>query len=266
MRKLVVVVVTAAALSFAAAPASASHSWGGYHWPYAGHPGFSVVLGNNLSGSWSALLGNVSTSGTVAYDWSHPTGGWSDMLDTPPAPGSNPGGKPCKAVSGRDEVCNARYGYNNWLGLAQIWIDTSTKHILKGVVKVNDSWFNTAAYNNPEAKQHVLCQEVGHTLGLDHQHSTRTTLSMSCMDDETGLSDPRFIHPNSHDYEELQIIYTGHTDSTLAAAARPGSSGGSAREVRRGRESLFVQDLANGDRLFTWVLWKDPGAAHAFPQ
>jgi len=31
----------------------------------------------------------------------------------------------CRPTVGRIEVCSATYGYNGWLGLAQIWIDRS---------------------------------------------------------------------------------------------------------------------------------------------
>jgi hypothetical protein len=34
---------------------------------------------------------------------------------------------------------------------------------------VNDTYFNTPKYDTSAWRNLVMCQEVGHTLGLDHQ-------------------------------------------------------------------------------------------------
>ncbi|MFX6540611.1 hypothetical protein ABTG54_21480, partial [Acinetobacter baumannii] len=47
--------------------------------------------------------------------------------------------KQCRAVSGMIRVCNAEYGFNGWLGLASINLD-SRGHITQGTAKVNDSY------------------------------------------------------------------------------------------------------------------------------
>ena len=73
--------------------------------------------------------------------------------------------KGCKAVPGQMRVCNAAYGNNGWLGLAQIWLD-GNGHIVQGVAKMNDSY--SSVWTDPAEKNHVFCQEVGHVLGLDH--------------------------------------------------------------------------------------------------
>jgi len=78
-------------------------------------------------------------------------------------------------------VCNARYGNNGWLGLAQIWINGS--HITQAITKLNDTYFNTATYNKPEWRNLVMCQEVGYTFGLDHQDENFDNPNLgSCMD------------------------------------------------------------------------------------
>src|SRR5688572_31754287 len=51
----------------------------------------------------------------------------------------------CRPTAGRIEVCNAAYGNNGWLGIAQIWI--SGAHITQGTTKLNDTYFNTDTYN-----------------------------------------------------------------------------------------------------------------------
>jgi hypothetical protein len=50
-----------------------------------------------------------------------------------------------------------------------------------------------------------MCQEVGHTLGLDHQDDVFDNPTLrTCMD---YTSDPSTSqHPNRHDYEELELL------------------------------------------------------------
>ena len=226
--------------AFSAAPAAANHSWNGYHWARTANP-FAVKLGDNVSGLWDAMLGTASS------DWSK-----SSVLDTPlVAGGTRP--KSCRPTTGRVEVCSARYGNTGWLGLAQIWV--SGKHITQGVVKNNDYYFgsSTYQYNNTAEMQHVICQEIGHTLGLDHQDESGISLN-TCMDyyHNTSASDTKSTHPNAHDYDELQTIYA-HTDSTTTV-------GSSSHVVPTGAvgESKFVSRTGNGLTLVTFVLWANP--------
>lgn len=238
------------ALALSAAPAAASHAWGSYHWPKSSDPAvpFTIGLGDNLTTSqWKSLLGSVSA------DWTA-----SDVLDTPVVAGYDRSPKRCKPVLGRNQVCNAKYGFNGWLGLAQIW--TSGGHIQQGTAKVNDSYFQTSRYNDPNAKRHVLCQEIGHTFGLDHQ---RSATSLTCMDDQYGIFDPLFVSPNAHDYEQLRTIYSSHNDSGAAGSVATATQG--AAGAKRVSETLYVQDLGKGRRLFTWVLWKDRAASKRAP-
>ena len=86
----------------------------------------------------------------------------------------------CAAVAGTTQVCNGKYGANGWLGAAQIWIDSSN-HTLQGTAKMNDTYFNTTFYNTGPERQHVMCQEVGHTFGLDHQSTDGSSLN-TCRD------------------------------------------------------------------------------------
>ena len=104
------------------------------------------------------------------------------MLDTSIVPGRSSARK-CRATPGQDEVCNANYGQNGWLGLASIWLASGTTHITQGSVKLNDTYFNTAQYNTPAWRQMVTCQEVAHTFGLDHQDETFGNTNLgTCMD------------------------------------------------------------------------------------
>ena len=92
--------------------ASASHSWGGYHWARTTSP-FTLKLGNNLSTvSWKMHLSDAST------DWNSPGlfGAISTPLITAIVAGQS--NKRCSMVAGTTQVCNSTYGNNGWLGLA----------------------------------------------------------------------------------------------------------------------------------------------------
>ena len=149
-------IIVMAVFILAALPltASATHSWGGYHWARTSNP-FTLKVGDNVSTAWDAYLDEAIA------DWSA-----SSVLDLTKVPGgTNP--KNCRPTSGRIEVCNAKYGSNGWLGLAQIWVSGS--HITQGTSKMNDTYFNTAQYNTPVWRRLVMCQEIAHDFGLAHQ-------------------------------------------------------------------------------------------------
>ena len=280
MKRLIlgVAALLAASLTMAAV-ASANHSWGGYHWATGG-TGFSLVLGSNLTSdgttNWPALL----------RDYASPQWNTSDMLNTSIATGNDQGrlARKCAPTSGRDEICNYKYGNNGWLGLAQIWL--SGGHIVQGTVKVNDTYLGAGssyAYNNSAERQHVICQEVGHTFGLDHQSTSGASLG-TCMDyyQNTSASDTKSMSPNAGDYDELDCIYnkadagktltsgghsctgTGHNDGYTSVGATGGSNAVAALPSRANpNESVYVTHLANGLTQVTYVRWAHPNAGRA---
>ncbi|MFZ2303225.1 MAG: hypothetical protein WAV98_00340 [Minisyncoccia bacterium] len=239
-----------------AAIASASHSWGAYHWARTANP-FSLNLGDNVSSAWDARLA------TTSADWST-----SSVLDTSIVPGQSDA-KRCRPTNGRVEVCNKTYGKNGWLGIASIW--ASGSHITQGTVKLNDTYFNTAKYNTVAWKQFVMCQEVGHTFGLDHQDEIFTNTNLgTCMDYTDNPSTNQ--QPNTHDYDMLDTIYS-HIDSittllSSTASARavravdidtenPSEWGKAIRKSNDGRNSLYERNLGNGQKIFTFVIWAE---------
>lgn len=246
-RSLLALGLVALATAALAASALASHSWGGYHWARTSNP-FTLKLGDNVNSTWDAHLA------TTSADWS-----LSSVLDTTIVAG---GTKPrnCRPTAGRVEVCNALYGSNGWLGIAQIWVSGS--HIVQGVVKVNDTYFNTATYNSPAWRNLVMCQEVGHTFGLDHQDEVFGNPNLgTCMDYTSNPSGPPSNeHPNQHDYDQLEAIYA-HLDSTTTVGSAVQASG----QLQRVRDDLWVQELGNGHRIFTFVFWASKGP-HGAPQ
>lgn len=243
--RVVVAALVAVVLGVSAAPAMASHSWGGYHWARTANP-FTVGLGDNVTTAWDSYLGGASA------DWSQ-----SVVLDAPVVAGLTTG-KRCRPTSGRAEVCNASYGRNGWLGLASIW--ASGSHITQGTVKLNDTYYNTAFYNTPIWRASVTCQEVGHVFGLDHQDESGADFH-TCMDYASN-PDADNTHPNQHDYDMLELIYA-HTDSssTISAAA-PASNG---RGLKRVDDDLWVEDLGNGRKRFVHVYWANREQSHSEP-
>jgi hypothetical protein len=253
----VAVAVTILALVAFPSAAYANHSWNGYHWARTSNP-FTIKLGDNVSGQWDSMLRTAST------DWSK-----SNVLDTTVVAGSTTA-KRCRATSGRVEVCSADYGGVQWLGVATIWLTNG--HISQGTVKNNDHYFgnSTYAYNNTAEMQHVICQEIGHTFGLDHQDESGISLN-TCMDyyHNTSASDTKSTHPNQHDYDELGIIYS-HVDSFTTIGSAPAAmpsemangdfSSRSAwgKEVSsNARESVFVRDFGNGNLVVNFVIWAE---------
>jgi hypothetical protein len=234
--------------------AFASHSWGSYHWARTANP-FTLKLGGNVTAAWDSYLS------TTSADWS-----LSSVLDTIIVAGQ--GRKNCRATAGRVEVCNAKYGNNGWLGIAQIWAIGS--HITQGTVKLNDTYFNTATYNTPAWRNLVTCQEVGHTFGLNHQDEDFSNLPLGTCMDYSNNPNPN-QHPNTHDYEQLELIYA-HLDTTTTVGASV--SGASSTEEGEDRNepkqwgklirgsaekgvALYELNLGNGKTIFTHVIWAD---------
>lgn len=247
------VIVLAVIVMLAALPlsAGASHSWGNYHWARTANP-FTVKLGDNVSGSWDAMLS------TASGDWSQ-----SGVLDTTVvAGGTRP--KSCRPTSGRVEVCNANYSNTGWLGIAQIWVSGS--HIVQGVVKNNDYYFGTSTYpyNNKAEMQHVICQEIGHTFGLGHTSEDGSSQN-TCMDYYHNLSDSdtTSTHPNTHDYQQLNTIYS-HLDSTTTIGSTPaGFANADVHAIENwgqkvsdnGKTAIFVRDFGDENQIVTFVIW-----------
>jgi hypothetical protein len=243
----------ALAVAFAAPAALASHSWGGYHWARTANP-MTLKIGNNTTTvAWDTAFG------ISMVDWSAST-----VLDVVEVAGAaNP--KNCRPTAGRVEVCNSRYGNTNWLGIASIWL--SGGHIGQGTVKLNDTYFNTNKYNTPAWRNLVMCQEIGHTFGLDHQDENFSNGNLgTCMDYTNNPESNQ--HPNAHDYDMLESIY-GHLDSTNSFSAAtvnngadidtndPRNWGQLVKVSNGGRTAIYELNLGGGRKIVTFVIWAD---------
>ncbi len=255
-RRLTIALGLAAGFVALSSTSSANHSWGSYHWARTSNP-FTLKVGDNVSSAWDAYLDEAIS------DWSA-----SSVLDLVKVTGGTRP-KTCRPTSGRIEACNARYGNNGWLGIAQIW--ASGNHITQAVTKLNDTYFSTANYNTPAWRRLVTCQEIAHDFGLDHQDEGFDNENLgSCMDytsDPDGP--PSNEHPNAHDFDQIETIYAhldstttvGMTTSLMPPAANeielegPGQWGRLVRSTNDGLTELYVQDFGNGHKVFTFVTW-----------
>ncbi len=155
----------------------ATHTWSVYHWP---------------TEKLSPTVVDLTRSGL--YDVSAGVVEWSD-LGTPI--------QPVVSTKRKSDVTVKKGFSPQWLGLARIYIDAEG-HITKGEVQLNTTLLEPYG---PEVADHVLCQELGHIWGLDHNRVELDT----CMNDTSALSNTA-PYPNLHDAEQLNLMY-GHTDA-----------------------------------------------------
>ena len=241
--------------------ALADNAWGRNHWERPDANDVTVKLGSNVSGSWVSALDGASA------DWRLqpvPTHIGTQVVD-------GAGNAGCGPVLDRVEVCNAAYGQNGWLGLASIWVYRGKDaHIAQGTVQLNDTYFDTAAYNTSTWRNYVTCQEVGHTIALAHQDEDFDNANLGTCMDYTAVPDASNEHPNLHDYEQLGIIYAHDHAPKAGGGSGGGGNGGNGRNNRAeaffGQTALpanasaaagdvFTRDLPNGLRVITFVTW-----------
>ena len=259
-----------------ATPLYANHSWGNYHWARTANP-FVVKIHDNMDAVWEPYLSQAVADWNTSnvFDFSVL---WGDPLTTK---------RKCGSMAGRIEICNLKYGQNGWLGIAGISISGS--HITKGYTKLNDTYYAMAQYDTPAWRRMVVCQEIAHDMGLDHQDETFDNANLgSCMDytnDPDGgaggasSNDPSNVSPNSHDFQQLSSIYS-HTDSTTtlssifdvmaSSLSRPQTVeemlndadqwGAPVRYDAHGRPNLFMMPLGpnhevghEGEEMFSFV-------------
>jgi len=187
------------------------HAWGPYHWARTSRT-FTLTVVNSTTSAWhayvSAALADWSRAGIVGFD---EVGGETSSRER----------RQCRPAAGQVRICNLEYGFNGWLGVAGITVD-SAGHILAGYTKLNDTYFDAGYYNNGDWRQSVTCQEIGHDLGLDHQDEDFGNVALeTCMD----YQDPPWPFPNAHDYEQLVGMYE-HMDAYDSYVSDGGAGGG----------------------------------------
>ena len=191
--------------------AYANHQWSSYHWERPDANELVLTIGDCHTPSphtnWHALLNAVAAN----WDWIPEYGNVPDF-----------GVSKSSCGSGDIESYNDNYGDSGWLGIATIRITRGRdKHIVRGESKVNEYFITLNGYDGFDESiewQHVLCQEIGHTFGLDH------TDGDTCMNSDTRpLREP---DPNYHDGEQLAEMYAHNHASDSGGGGGPGGPGG----------------------------------------
>lgn len=232
MKRIVAVILMVLAVFAFSAGAQADHSWGNYHWTKSSSV-VSLQVIDSVTSQWdAALLGAVA-------DWSAST-----VIDLTQTNGSTSSKdrKRCNPSSGKIRVCNQSYGRNGWLGIAEIWLNSSG-HIVQGRTKLNDSYHSYSPYNTSAWRNFVTCQEIGHDFGLDHQDETFGNENLgSCMDYTNNPESNQ--QPNAHDYEQLLSIYN-HTDGSSSSSSSSSWNGqhdhGKTHETRVGKDGKYTK-------------------------
>lgn len=229
--------------------ASASHSWGGYHWARTSNPATIKVV-DSMTADWDDNLA------MAVSDWDRST---VLSLSIEQGDNSSRARKRCNPIAGKVRSCNAAYGNNGWLGLAQIWL--SGGHISQGTAKMNDSYMYVGSSYTETNRQHVICQEIGHDWGLGHQSESGADLN-TCMDYANALDNPA---PNQHDYDQLLSIYS-HLDSTTTIASMPPGFANADVHAQEnwgekvsdnGKIAIFVRDFGDDNQVITFVFWAE---------
>jgi hypothetical protein len=254
-------------------PASATHSWGGYHWVRTGNT-VPLTINWAVNATWKPFFD------AAMVDWKKSS---VLSLSAPPTKSSADPQK-CNPIAGQVLVCNYAYGKRGWLGIASVWL--SNGHIAQGTTKLNDSYWGRGSTYGDALRMLVTCQEIGHDFGLAHQNEIFNNRNTgSCMDYTNSASGgvvngfdygPSNEHPNQHDYDMLVSIYN-HTESAASTnfgvrevgkSATAGrslpkeGSGDTAAEWGvathrdgKGRPDQFERRLPDGTIMITHVLW-----------
>jgi len=171
----------------------AHHAWNDFHWASAFKP-MAIPVINSVSEEWLYQL-----DAALQY--------WSQSIDLDPyvaeIDNSAKTQLKCPLTQGYLRVCNNNYGITGWFGQTVVGFD-QFGHINKARVRLNDSY---SQYWNLIKKNHIMCHELGHSVGLWHT-SQDSSSQQSCMD---LSNDPLSQWPNQHDYSQLIAIYA-HQD------------------------------------------------------
>ena len=169
--------------------------WGRYHWDKCT---VDVMVKTVLDASWLSYFRDV------VVDWSEAN---SIQVTTGELEYDSGAARSCTPEAGQILVCNSRKYGNRWIGVAGIWADSGTGIIDRGYVKLNDRFLSSdSRFSTSKWRKMVMCQELGHAIGLAHWDENFNTNCDSCMD----YSDPPFSEPSPRDLALLDEIYSSN--------------------------------------------------------
>lgn len=174
--------------------ALAAKQWSCWHWDHN-----DIGLQNAAGGYWGTI------NGSEANDWE--------------------AGTCVNFVGGNEIVVDAGfYGATGWLGIARLLEVGPDCTIVSADALMNQSYLDSPSYGET-ADRHVACQEVGHTLGLDHARGRAQT----CMNDRY-----------------LSYPYFDADDAALVDAITGGCGGGGPTCGERGAPCSTGADCCSG--------------------
>jgi hypothetical protein len=242
----VLMVVLAALLLPASAAANHSYltsSGTAHHWPAAIDQRTAVTqiswtLKGTYASTWQAYLERAEEA------WDTRTYYWDSYLD----PWLSVDPYTCEFRQGIIHVCNGSYG-SNWAGLAEWYYDDSTGHILYGRNRLNDDasginqgggtcWSGFGYMPCQDYAKGVVCQELGHTLGLDHADDT------SCMGLGYYASAHGVTDPDGTDVWEVDVNHN-HIDAESSTSSSPSSSASKSTSPRGNGRTLVPPAKGN---------------------
>ncbi|WP_405594478.1 M43 family zinc metalloprotease [Streptomyces sp. NBC_01410] len=154
----------------------------------------------------------------------------------------------CERIKGAVHVCDDDLGDDGNRGGAAFEDARNGTPIESVELKLNNFYLD----NEPEeVKQHDVCHEIGHSLGLGHQYAAGTCMNDKAADSDPVPEEPWQPQPNEHDFEQLKAMYGPGSDEQSDGSSDEQSSvldgPGSDDQTDGGDEQSSVLDESGSD-------------------